>query len=232
MTKIMEVGVSADSVTKDDLKDAIRSSGSDDEQFFGYPVKEDGLFLQQDPEEFASFVEYLANKCPPSKLSIDVGIAAGGNTKFVRDYYQVDKTIIVDIGQHPRHSHWQRIKSSVKSDIILEIIEDSHAPHVRERLIPFAGQIDYAFVDGDHSYRGLRQDIFLMKELLKPGAIMALHDTHAVADCNRVFEELKSSEDFELLENFVSRFGISIWRFKAAPRKTGYLSRKFGWGRL
>lgn len=223
----------AATATKESLCEAIRNCGSDDEAFFGYPVREDGLFLQQDPDEFASFVEYMASNFPPSKLSIDIGIAAGGNTKFVRDYYPVEKTIILDIGQHPRHGHWPRIKKQVRSDIILEIIDDSHAPHVREKLLPYAGKIDYAFVDGDHSYRGLKQDIFLMKELLMPGAVMTLHDTHAVEDCNRVFEELKHSEDFELLKNFVSRFGISVWRYTGKGKSTvGYLNRRFGWGRL
>lgn len=230
----MEDGVTlAATVTKESLKDAIRSCGSDNEEFFGYPVKEDGLFLQQDPEEFASFVEYLVNNCAPSKLSIDIGVASGGNTKFVRDFYPVEKTIILDIGLHPNHHHWSRIKQLVNSDIVLELIADSHSPEVREKLLPYAGQIDYAFVDGDHSYRGLKQDIFLMKELLMPGAVMALHDTEAVEDCNRVFQELRESSDFELLKNFVSRFGISIWRYTGSGgRKASYLNRKFGWGKL
>lgn len=220
-------------ITKEALIDAIRVCGSDNAKFFGYPERDDGLFLQQDPDEFASFVEYMATRVPPSQLSIDVGVASGGNTKFVRDYFSAPKTIIVDIGLHPNHHHWARIKKQVRTDIVLEIIDDSHSPNVRAQLLPYAGQIDYAFVDGDHSYRGLKQDIFLMKEVLKPGAVMALHDTHAVKDCHRVYKELLRSDDFDLLENFVSRFGISIWRFKASGNKTAsYLNRRFGWGRL
>lgn len=221
------------SVTKPELMQAIRACGSDNEAYFGYPVKEDGLYLQQDPDEFASFVEFLATKCPPSELSIDVGIAAGGNTKFVRDYYDVKKTIIVDIGMHPQHHHWQRIKPTVKTEFVLEVIDDSHSANVRQKLLPYAGKIDYAFVDGDHSYKGLRQDIFLMKEVLKPGAIMVLHDTEAVPDCKQVFEDLKASQSFSLVENFVSRFGISVWRFTGTQNVTSnFLNRRFGWGAL
>lgn len=219
--------------SKEILIDAIRSCGSDNAEVFGYPERDDGLFLQQDPDEFASFVEYMSTKVPPSQLSIDIGVASGGNTKFVRDYFSAPKTIIVDIGLHPNHYHWARIKKQVRTDIVLEIIGDSHSPQTREKLLPYAGQIDYAFVDGDHSYRGLRKDIFLMKELLQPGAVMALHDTHAVKDCNRVYKDLLRSKDFKLLENFVSRFGISIWRYvgKGSP-KTSYVNRRFGWGSL
>ncbi len=155
--------------SRDELVRIIEASGSSDEEFFGYPVKKDGLFLQQDPEEFAAFVHFMATKIPPAKLSLDIGVASGGTTKFLRDYFSCEKTLIVDIGLHPVFPHWDRIKKSVKTDIILEVIADSHLASTREKLLPYKGQVDFAFVDGDHSYKGLRQDIFLAKEMLKVG---------------------------------------------------------------
>lgn len=220
-------------VTKEELIEAIKTCGSDNEEFFGYPVLEDGLYLQQDPEEYAGFVQYMVNNCPPSRLSIEIGVASGGQTKFLRDWYPVEKTIIVDIGQHPNHHHWKRVKQRVKTEFVCEIIDDSHAPRVREQLLPYARQIDFAFVDGDHSYRGLKKDMFLMKELLQPNAVCVLHDTHAVPDCAKVFDELKESSDFEPLENFVSRFGISVWRYTGGSTSdVNAINRRFGRGTL
>lgn len=222
-----------DAITRAELVEAIRACGSDDAEHFGYPVRDDGLFLQQEPDEYAAFVEFMATRCPPSRLSIEIGIASGGQTKFLRDYYPVEKTIVVDIGMHPKHHHWPRIREMVKTEFVAEIIGDSHSPQVRQQLLPFARTIDFAFVDGDHSYRGLRKDMFLMKELLQPNAICVLHDTTAVPDCARVFGELKRSEDFDLLANFDMRFGISVWRFTAAgTRNVTGLNRRFGWGTL
>lgn len=43
-----------------ELIDRIRAAGSGDLKHFGYPVREDGLYLQQDPPEFADFVSYMA----------------------------------------------------------------------------------------------------------------------------------------------------------------------------
>ena len=37
--------------------------------------------------------------------------------------------------------------------------------------------IDFAFVDGDHSYEGLKNDWNLVRQKLKPGGIVCLHDT-------------------------------------------------------
>jgi len=121
----------------------------------------------------------------------------------------------------------------VHTEFVAEIIDDSHSARVRNQLMPWARQIDFAFVDGDHSYRGLKKDMFLMKELLQPNAVCVLHDTKAVPDCAKVFEELKRSKDFELLANFDNRFGISVWRYTAeGTSNVSVLNRWFGVGTL
>jgi hypothetical protein len=215
----------------DELIAAIERAGSGGAEFFGYPERADGLYLQQDPEEFARFVHYMAVHGPKGNLTLDIGIASGGQTKFLRDYYSAEKTIVVDIGQHPNFREWPRIKKQLNTDLILEIIEDSHKPSVREKLAPYRGKVDFAFVDGDHSYAGLRKDIFLARELLRPGGWMALHDTLAVADCKRVHEEMLQSSIFGLVRNFDLRFGISIWRMNKSRPSTA-INRRFGVGRI
>ena len=211
---------------------AIKAAGSSQQEFFGYPVREDGLYLQQDPEEYAAFVHFMATNVPPAKLSLEIGIASGGQTKFLRDYWHSEKTIIVDLGQHEVFPQWQRIKKSVNSEIVLEIIDDSHAPRVREQLKPYFGQVEFAFVDGDHNYRGLRQDIFLTKDLLLPGGLMVLHDTAAVYDCKMVFDELLRSKDFTLVRNSQNRFGISVWKLLRVKDKPNAFNRWSGLGRI
>ena len=108
----------------EELVKTVEEAGSGDSAFFGFPERADGLYLQQDSEEFASFVRFVAAKLPPAKLSLDIGIASGGQTKFLRDYFRAEKTIVVDIGLHPNFVHWARIKPLVNSDIILEITQD------------------------------------------------------------------------------------------------------------
>ena len=218
-------------INREELRAAIEQAGSDNANFFGFPEREDGLYLQQDSEEFSHFVEYVATRLPASNLSLDIGIASGGQTKFLRDYFSAKKTIVVDIGQHPAFVHWNRIKKQVNSDIVLEIIDDSHAQAVADKLAPYAGQIDFAYVDGDHSYRGLKKDIFLVRSLLQPGGHMVLHDTLAVPDCRRVYEELLASPRWHHIRTFNFRFGISIWRLKG-PKAQKPKNRRFGWGSL
>lgn len=217
--------------SRDELISIIEGSGSGSEAFFGYPEKEDGLYLQQDSEEFAHFIHFAATRLEPAKLAVDIGIASGGQTKFLRDYYPVEKTIVVDIGQHPDFKHWERIKKSVNSEIVLELIEDSHSSKVRETLQPYFGQVDFAYVDGDHSYRGLRKDIYLARDLLKTGGIMVLHDTLGVPDCRKVYLELLKSRNFRLLRDLPFRFGISIWQL-GRKRDSNAINQSLGWGKL
>lgn len=196
------------------LIERVIDAGSGSLSHFGYELKPDGLYLQQHPEEFAEFVHFMATNMPASDLTLDIGIASGGQTKFLRDYYLCRKTIIVDLGEHPDAVHWPRIRPMINSDLILEIFDNSHAPAVREALQPYRGQIDFVFVDGDHTYEGLWQDVMLVKELLRPGGLMALHDTVEVFECKRVYDDLLGYNAFEHVRDFNRRFGISLWRLK------------------
>jgi len=128
--------------------------------------------------------------------------------------------------------HWARIKQTVDTAFEEILICNSHAPEVRGRLAKYENSLDFAFIDGDHSYRGLRQDIFLMTPLLKDYAVMALHDTAAVGDCKRVSDDLLYSRNFTRLRSFDNRFGISIWMRLPRRKAQQWYNHRFGWGKI
>lgn len=82
-------------------------------------------------------------------------------------------------------------------------------------------RVDFFFVDGDHSYEGLQRDWVVVKQLLKPGAIAAFHDTHRVAGAKvhsegaiRFYDEVIAKDpDFEPVETVLS---LNVIRRKAA----------------
>lgn len=228
----MSASIEVSITTVKELVERVKKSGSSDERFFGYKPQENGLFLQQDPLEFAQFVHFMATEYGEADLTLDIGIASGGQTKFLRDYYKCKRTIILDNGEHPMFPHWARIKPMVDTVFEDEIISNSHATAVRHRLAKYENSIDFAFIDGDHSYRGLRQDIFLVTPLLKDYGVMALHDTAAVPDCKRVYEDLLSSRNFTRLRAFNNRFGISVWMRLPRRKPQKWYNHRFGWGRI
>jgi predicted O-methyltransferase YrrM len=55
---------------------------------------------------------------------------------------------------------------------------DSHAAETLARVRSLlAGEpLDFLFVDGDHTYEGVKQDFESYRELVRPGGLIALHD--------------------------------------------------------
>lgn len=55
---------------------------------------------------------------------------------------------------------------------------DSHADGTRDRLQEVLGtrQVDFLFIDGDHSYSGVKRDYELYHDLVRPGGLIAFHD--------------------------------------------------------
>jgi predicted O-methyltransferase YrrM len=119
---------------------------------------------------------------------------------------------------------------------------DSHSPATLSRLSTILGgsQVDFLFIDGDHSYAGAKQDFEIYGRLVRPGGIIAFHDivppapvgagreapsgmTYAGGEVPSLWQELKESFD---AEEFVAdwssgSFGIGLLRqpdVKAATR--------------
>jgi len=71
-----------------------------------------------------------------------------------------------------------------------------------------SGLVDFIFIDGDHSYEGIRKDWQLFPDKLRKGGIMALHDTSIgpndgnwVQDSVRYYNDvIKHDDRFEWLE--------------------------------
>lgn len=55
---------------------------------------------------------------------------------------------------------------------------DSHSPATAEALNQvLAGRaVDFLFIDGDHSYAGVKQDFEMYSPLVRPGGLIAFHD--------------------------------------------------------
>jgi predicted O-methyltransferase YrrM len=61
-------------------------------------------------------------------------------------------------------------------------IRKTGADAARELALNVSQTFDFVFVDGDHSYEGLKADWEGWSTLLKPGAVIALHDSRSTSD--------------------------------------------------
>jgi predicted O-methyltransferase YrrM len=55
---------------------------------------------------------------------------------------------------------------------------DSHLPETKARILKLLGDdpLDFLFIDGDHSYDGVKRDFEMYSPLVRPGGIIAFHD--------------------------------------------------------
>lgn len=139
-----------------------------------------------------------AHVCPPTTrfVSIDLpgGAFGGGSTDAVAAGFSAFL--------HPGQT----------LDLIRASSQDP-ATLARTRELLAGRPVDFLFIDGDHSYAGVKADYEVYRPLVRPGGLIAFHDIlpHAVhADC-RVHEfwaELKSNPTAREL---VDRDGFDTW---------------------
>lgn len=137
----------------------------------------------QHRSEILELARIIAAKKPRTVL--EIGTASGG-TLFLAACLAADDALIISIdlpdglfgGGYPA---WKRplYQSFSREQQRIELIQgDSHDPQIFTELQNILGgrTIDYLFIDGDHTYAGVRQDFEDYSRLLSPGGIVAFHD--------------------------------------------------------
>ena len=150
---------------------------------------------------------------------LEIGTDSGGTLFLVTRVAEPDAIIVtIDIG-HPERAVIYR--AFAKDEQRVEMIHaDSHQPRTRDRVKRLCGsrQLDLLFIDGDHSYEGVRRDFELYSPLVGKGGMIALHDIVPgppllVGGVPRFWQELKAryASSCELVEDRQQGgFGIGV----------------------
>ena len=90
------------------LIEQIIAAGSDNADHFLKGVSRaftGGYRIQQDHEEFAKLIAVL-REYGPYDNALSIGIAAGGNERFMLEHIKIGHLAIIDDGKHPAHRFW------------------------------------------------------------------------------------------------------------------------------
>ena len=159
---------------------------------------------QQLAHELTALGEILSAQRP--ECALEIGTAHGGTLFFLTRLAIPCATIVsVDLpggwfgGGYTARRAWLYKRFAQGSQRLHLLRGDSHADEMLERAkAALGGQtLDYLFIDGDHTYNGVKRDFELYVPLVRKGGIVALHDIaeHSPAsgcDVSRFWKDVKS----------------------------------------
>jgi len=184
-----------------------------------------GLGPTQADEEILRLAERVAAERP--RVVVEIGTDEGG-TLLLWTCVAADDALVVAIDARPlgllgRLSAWAFLRRGFargRQRVALLMGVDSHSPRTLDRLRALLGDrpIDFLFIDGDHSYDGVKQDFEMYGALVRPGGLIALHDTidGAEPEVVRFWNELKQrTPTEEWVAPNEPRYGIGLHRVRA-----------------
>lgn len=138
---------------------------------------------RQNPVEIEGLFEEICNLNPHRVL--EIGTARGGSLYLWAQAATDDATLVsVDLpggdfgGAYAecRTALYQAFTHGAQKLHLL--LEDSHQASTLEKTKSCFEQqsIDFAFIDGDHTYEGVKADFYDYGPLVRPGGIIAFHD--------------------------------------------------------
>jgi len=119
------------------------------------------------------------------KRSLEIGTNYGGTLFLLCTLSPPDAKIIsLDLPSGPFGGGYPRRKIPLfrrfpRAGQQLQLIRaDSHSSETKERVLQILDgeQLDYLFLDGDHTYSGVQRDFQMYAPLLRSGGIVAFHD--------------------------------------------------------
>ena len=187
---------------------------------------------RQNPFEIEELYKRICKLCPQKIL--EIGTARGGTLYLWLQAASSDATIIsVDLpegefgGAYPE-CRVPFYKAFARPEQTLHLLRtDSHLAETLEQVKNlFASEnIDFAFIDGDHTYEGVKSDFVSYAPLVRPGGIVAFHDILPRPDLpdiqvDKFWNEIKDqydSEEFIGTESSGRKIGIGMIRVGESP---------------
>lgn len=148
-------------------------------------VTSDEFFrTKQVPSELTALGEILVGLRPDSAM--EIGTWRGGTLFFLTRLAGHRATIVsVDLpggqpdgGGYSGKRAWLYRRFARRGQRLFTLRGDSHSGEMLKRVRAALGgkPLDYLFIDGDHTYEGVKRDFELFAPLVRGGGVIAFHD--------------------------------------------------------
>lgn len=133
--------------------------------------------------EIAALWRHVAER--PHARVLEIGSLYGGTLWYWSHLPGIATLVAVDLpskspavadGVRTARASWDGWFSPLVE--FVDVPADSQDPATLDRVAAAAaGPLDFVFIDGDHTYDGVRADWLAWSPLVRPGGVVAFHDT-------------------------------------------------------
>jgi predicted O-methyltransferase YrrM len=178
----------------------------------------------QEKMEIRALLRLLAKKKP--KFVLEIGSQKGGTLFLFSKVSKQDALIIsIDLpggfygGGYPIWKIPLYKSFALSYQKIMLVRENSHFLPTRQLIETILGghELDFLFVDADHSYEGVKLDFQMYSSLVRKGGLIAFHDicknpSQEGGDVNRFWNEIKREYSHQeiISSPCQERYGIGI----------------------
>lgn len=208
------------------LKSDIDSLIDATKQFVGHGFYE-RISMSQKRKEIKSLAEKVKSLNPA--VIVEIGTRKGGTLFIWCRYTSASKIVSIDLpggihgGGYPPQK--QKLYKSFLSDQpqrkLFLLQNDSHSENTFNQLVKILNGdlIDFLFIDGDHTYSGVKKDFEMYSKLVRKGGLVAFHDivpnktTHEDAETIEVpqfWNEIREHYDHEELIESTGQLNMGI----------------------
>jgi hypothetical protein len=210
---------------RQEILNFVLNAGSDSLEVFGGKFK-GGYELQQCPDEISDFLLEYQNL--EIENFLEIGVAAGGNSRIFCDFLKIKDVYTIDLGNHPsisyennpyaRDNNFKNLKNTGKLN---NFYGDSHSEEAKKWIENNGVKFDMVFIDGDHTEEGIKLDTELVLPHLNDKAHVIYHDTEVIGIGSKEFNEKLRSGMFPMLKlekHFIglsnNRKGITVYKYE------------------
>ncbi len=206
------------------IREMTNFKSADRDEIFNFIFKKYfGVFsAMQIKEEFSELMKIVENLRPKNVL--EIGTANGGALFCFSRLSSDDGNIVsVDLPEGKfggGYEEWRIpfFESFKKNSQKLHFLrDDSHKDSTLESVIKYFNnqKIDFLFIDGDHTYEGVKKDFEMYGPLVKEGGVIAFHDIaegseEYVGGVPKFWKEVKEGRKFREFVDDWSQGGYGI----------------------
>lgn len=161
------------------------------------------LDTNQIREEIINLVELIEKERP--KNILEIGTQKGGTLYFWINIESASQIISIDLEK----DNLKPVKEGVEDKELILINGNSHKEEVFEKVQRKLNyKLDFLFIDGDHSYEGVKQDFETYSSLVTKNGLIAFHDIVPASK-----KRVGGVPDFwgEIKEDYKSKEFVKSW---------------------